>query len=205
MQFQEKADAASKAIEALGVALTDDGLFGRLDEINRPLQQEAEEHAARAKTLRESHQELQPRVESRVRVLSREIDAALSEGRDEDADEKRQESTGLKAKLKNILSEADACERRGQELAERQKQNYRAVFEETYPAIRENTVAVEIALVALLDKVWGDLQRFGQESGLMVGLSPLVRPQHQADLTPRESGPEKVWFGKLRDWFGGRF
>jgi hypothetical protein len=204
--FEEKLDAIRKAIDELGCDLTDVGLFARLSEANGPLQQEATEQTAKAATLRESHEKLVPIAEAKVRILSGEIDRALVEGRTAEVEAKRREIVDLKAHLDGIAAEALACEARGRELERQQKENARTLFEETYPQIRESTAALVIAVIALLEKTWGNLQRFGEENGPAPGLlvQPLVRIHHWADLTPREAGPEKAWFGKMREWFGGR-
>jgi small-conductance mechanosensitive channel len=205
-QIKEKVNVVQTAINELGTALTDNALFARLADANGPLQQEADEQATKAATLRDSHQKLGPVVAAKTRILSREIDRDLVEGRNEEVEAKRREIEQLKANLDGIAAEADACEVRALELARQQKQNARRLFEETYPQIRESTAAVVIATVQLLDKVWGDLQRYGAENGPAPGLpgQPLVKLHHWEDLTPRESGPEKPWFFKMREWFGGR-
>jgi hypothetical protein len=201
-QIKAKLDVVTKAIEELGVALTDKGLFSPLAEANGPLQQEAAEQKEKAETLRQSHQKLEPVVAAKSRILSGEIDRALVEGWHEDMEVKTRESADLKANLAGILTQADEAEARVRQLQQEQTQNYRSIFEQTYPQIREATAAVVIAVIALLEKTWGDLQRYGQQSGLTAGVrvQPLLHNQHWADLTPRETGPEAPWFAKMRDW-----
>jgi hypothetical protein len=205
-QIKEKVDALRKAIDGLGCDLTDVGLFARLSEVNGPLQQEATEQAAKAATLRESHEKLQPIAEAKQRVLARKVDEAVAECRDDDALAMRQEIADLKAHLEGVLTEAVACEARVIELDREQKENARKLFEETYERIRGATSGVVIASIQLLDKVWADLQRYGQENGPAPGTlgQPLVGLRHWADLTPLEHGPETPWFLKMREWFGGR-
>jgi hypothetical protein len=192
------AEVAVFAIEELGIELLDHGLFGRLRELNQPLQTERDAAAQEAQTLRATHAQLKPRVEAQTRVLTAEADRLFGAGDDDGAAKARQEIRELADNLNNIVAQAEAREQRVREIAERQGWNYQAVFEEAYPEIRAACIAVEIAVVQFLDKVDADLRRFGNASGI----DRLVTNRHLLDLTPREQGPEKKWLEKLRLWFG---
>jgi hypothetical protein len=198
----EQVELVEYLLEELGNALVDT-LSGELNALNEPLAEERAEQAAKAWTLRESHEQLKPRIEAQVRILAGEIDKALAEGRDADAEAKRQEGAELQSNLGNILSQAEACERRVQEREAEQQRNYRVVFESAYPKIRHGIISAEIALATLLDKVWDSILRFDAESGLPSHGQSLVKTKHFIDLTPYESGPEGRYFASLRKWFGG--
>jgi hypothetical protein len=193
-----KVDAVEKAINELATALTDD-LFARLAQVNGPLEQESREQTEKAATLRESHEKLQPIAEAKSRVLSGEIDKALLEGRTDDVQLKRREIEELKANLQGILTQADGCEARVRQLGEEQTRNWRIVFDQTYPEIRQASCAVVIAAIQFLDKLWAGLQRYSDQSGLA-----LLHTYHKDNLTPMEHGPERAWFQKTLEWFGGR-
>lgn len=186
-------------LETLGEALMHgkDGLFKRLEGVNGPLEEEARQLANKAAALRQSHRDLQPRVEAQVRLLGAEIDRAIAEGRDSDAEAKQRESAELSQNLEKILGDAEACDQRAQELDAEQQRNYRRVFSETYPALREATSAAVVALIGLLDVAWNGLLQYQQQSGL----TNLVRVDHKLDLTPRESGHEAGFYLKMRAWF----
>ena len=204
-EIKEKAELVCKAIGELSCGLTDEALFNRLAEINNPLAREAREQKEKAETLRASHAKLRPRVEAQVRILGAEMDRLLVEGNDAEVEEKRRASGELTANLQNILTQADEAESRAAQLQNEQTQNARTLFEETYPQIRESTAALVIAVVGLLERTWGGLERYGKENappGTLV--QPLVGLRHWADLTPREAGPEAPWFLKMREWFAGR-
>lgn len=189
--FEAETNAAVKALDALSAALAA-GLSSRLEQLNAPLEQEAEVKAAEARTLRASHGQLQPRVAAQQRILALEIDQAIAAGRDDEAEAKRRESASLTANLEKILADAKACEGRVQELQIEQSGNLGQVPREMFPLIRESCVSVEIALAKLLDTVADELLGHG------------VPGRFLTDLTPDEKGWEKVWFERLRSWFGGR-
>lgn len=190
---------AEFALQDLARELIDDDLRGGLAALNGPLEKKHANQTAQARTLRESHQQLQERVAARKRVLAVEIDRALSEGRDDDAEAHRQEGAGLEQSLKDILAQAEACEARAGELAVEMSRNYRAVFERVYPEITQSVIAAEIALLKMLDAVKAGLIQYESKSRLS-----LLTNQHFLDLTPRDYGPEKRYFESLRRWFGGR-
>lgn len=196
-------EVAQWALEELSDELVDK-LSGTLNALNEPLAQEAEEQAAKAQTLRESYGSLKPRVEAQQHILAGEIYRAIAEGRDDDAEARRQESAALEQNLRNILDQASQADERVREISAGQQQNYRKVFEQTYPQIKESTVAVAIALARLLDKVYDRVLRFEAESGLPSNGQSFVKPKHRVDLTPDERGPEARYFQSLRLWFGGR-
>lgn len=185
-------------LEGLGDAL-DDKLSGALNTLNAPLNEERIRLVTKARTLRESHAEFQIRVAAKARLLDRQIDESVAEGRDDEAATKRQERVVIERNLRGLITQAEDAERRAGEIAEKTRWNYRAVFERAYPEIRQSVVAVEIALLGLLDKVREQLIQFENESGL-----GLVRNEHLSDLTPRDHGVEARYFQGLRRWFGGR-
>ncbi|MGH9604293.1 MAG: hypothetical protein ACRD3N_01215 [Terracidiphilus sp.] len=202
--IEEATSAVTDALTELGTVLTDDSLFAVLYELNNPLQQQRNEQTAQARTLRESYAALLPTVEAKRRILSRQVDEELAEGRDGEA--RKQESAELERNLAKIEEQAEACERRLRELAEEQQENYRAVLDETYPFISQSMIAVEVALLTVLDKVSADLQRFGRESGISGGrngLPGLVWQKHIAGLTPTPLGTqqERALYDRLRQWF----
>ena len=120
-------ELAEWALEELSGELVDK-LFGELNVLNEPKAQEAKEQAAKARTLRESHESLQHRVAAQQRVLAAEMDRAIAEGRDADAEARRQESVGLGQNLRDIQTQASACDRRVQELEAEQKRNYLTIL-----------------------------------------------------------------------------
>jgi hypothetical protein len=196
-------EVAEWALEELGDTLIDQ-LYGTLNALNEPLIAKAEEQESEAQTLRESYGSLKPRVEAQQRMLSAERDKAVAEGRDADAEARRQESAALEQNLRDILAQASACEQSAQELRGEIQANYSKVFKQTYQQIQESTVAVAIALAQLLDKVWDRVLRFEVESGLPSNGQSFVNPLHKLELTPDEKGPEAPYFISLRRWFGGR-
>jgi hypothetical protein len=200
--FEEKLEAVKTAIEALGVALTDKGLFSTLSEVNGGLEAERVTQEDKGRRLRESYEKLQPITEAKQRVLARKADEDLSEGRSDDAQAKRAEIADLKANLDGILAQADEAEARVRELERQQKQNARELFERTFPEIRACTAALMIATVQLLEKVGSGLDRYAAENAYPG--SPLVIMQLKSDLTCREHGPESQWFLRMLHWFGGR-
>jgi hypothetical protein len=204
--ISERVSAIRDAITALAVGLTDQELFAKVQALNDALQREADEQVAQIRRLRESRPELAEVVEARSRILNRQIDDAILEGQQELVASKRGEIGSLKEKLVEIDKQiADSQGRLGEVVRERQ-QNYRNVFEEGYPIIRESTVALSVALCELLDKVWDGILRFETESEILAGpgAQPLVSSAHRSNLTPDERGGEAEWFLGLRKWFAGR-
>lgn len=182
--FETERERAVEGIAALGHGLVE-GLSNRLNEINNPLRQEAEEQRVKAAKLRQSYEELKPRAESRTRILATEIDAALSEGRDSDAEAKRKEAAELEASLQEILRQTDACQARVRELAEQQKANARDIFNDTYPAMPQAAHAVIESVVDLLDGLEDGLRRFVEVAGIQ-GTFPylFLKQRHIDNLIP---------------------
>jgi hypothetical protein len=204
--ISERVGAIRDAIAALAVALTDQELFGKVQALNDALQREADEQVAQIRRLRDSRPELESVVEARTRVLNREIDDAILEGQRELVASKRAEIVSLKEKLVEIDRQITDSQGRLGEVVKERQQNYRNVFEEGYPVIRESTVALSVAVCELLDKVWNDILRFEVESEILAGpgAQPLVTSAHRSNLTPDEHGVEAEWFLGLRKWFAGR-
>ena len=85
---QQEQDDEITAFEYAEWALEElrDELAGKLSAelaaLNEPLAQEAAQQDEKARTLRESYEQLKPRAEAQQRLFAGEIDKALAEGRD---------------------------------------------------------------------------------------------------------------------------
>ncbi len=198
-------EVVKMAHEELAESLTGK-LFDTVSGLNAPLSKERDAKETEARTLRTQHTELQPRVEAQQRILAGEVDRAVAEGRDDDAEAKRQESAELQNNLGNILAQAESAEQRVKELARKMGQNYIEVYKSHFPEICSQCILAEMSLVfQLLNKVWSELLRYQGESGLLRGDPPIVfcPDSHKQLLTPDDRGVGRLQWQSLADWFGG--
>ena len=201
VDVQQQAREISESIRQLGTQLIQD-LFARLERATADYRRDSAQKAEEAVTLRASYDSLRPRTESRVRVLRIDLDRAVSEGRDQDAERLRREVLDLEANLQQILERATACEERSQQLQEQMRTLARPIFEVTFPLLRGAHVTIQQAISDGLDAAWEGMQRFNEQAG-----NPLSTPlleSYRSDLTAREHGSEAPVFMNLRLWFGGR-
>jgi hypothetical protein len=201
--LQAQAAAVAEEIADLHRVLIAEGLFQRLAEATAPLRTELQDARSKAATLRQDHESLRPRVEASARVLQHEVDKAVAQGLDAEADRLKAEAVRLQSGFEHTAQQAEQHEARRRELEAKIQHTTARVFEENYPSIRTALVTVEQALCGLLDGVWRDMLRYETESGL-TGPHEFVKGYHKSDLTPREKGPEAESFLALRRWFAGR-
>ncbi len=188
-------------VEDLLQALTQGphSLFEKCRAANEQLLSKEVAEQEKALELRETARQFKSRVEARQRILSREVDEMLADGRDRDAEEKRRESAKLESDLADILKQAEACEMRAGEAAAEQGANFIRHFNENFPQLRAATVRTIIAAVGLLDGVEAALRAYQLRSGLP---RPFISEiNHLMDLTPREQGFEQRYWQSLQGWF----
>ena len=187
--------AATKALEELGEEIARN-LRERLEAVDNPARAEISALQAKAAALRESYSSLQPRVESKVRLLATAIDEAVASARDDVAAQRRTEATDLQTNLDNIESEADRCDARVVELERRRSKDIETVFKQAYDDTRRVTVGASSALALMLDRSWDSLCEYD------VGNIGVAGIRHKINLTPDDRGAEKAAFLSLVRWFG---
>ena len=175
------------------------GAVSALDKERLDLEREAE-------GIQKAADKLRLLLPAQARVAERAADDLLLAGKHEEAQAKREEKQQAEAAPEEMEQRRRAIAARLESIEAEKRDNACSVFDAWLPTFRAVLVEDQRDGVDALEAAWAGIQSFAAETGAYRGskLVPLATEKIRLDLTARDSGPEKVLFFKLLEWFGGK-